>query len=174
MKKIKAMTAIPAAVLLVVLSGVLLYTGADIQANSEKNAISVSATVEQAAAYVVPTVKDAVTGEVIADATIVVAETGQAYATSADGTTEPIPCAASNLGEDYPYGTATLLVYADGYLDYALFNVQAAQGETRNGPDILLFEEGTGQSQAAVVLVESPERAYVDAMLAQLDPEKGA
>lgn len=170
MKKIKAMTAIPAAILLIVMSGVLLYTGADLQANGNK-AVSASADATKANAFVVPTVKDAVTGDPIENAQIVVAETGQVYATDSSGATEPIPCTSSQAPE-YPSQTATLLVYAEGYLNYAVFNVQATPGETRAGPDILMFQEKESQSQAAVVLVESPDRAFVEAMLTQLKPKK--
>lgn len=172
MKRFKAMTAIPAAILLVVMSGVLLYTGADIQANSGKDAVSVSASADKSDAFLVPIIKDAVTGEAIEDATVVVAETGKSYTTSSDGTTDPIPCTASSLGEKYPYHSATLLVYADGYLDYAVFNVQAASGETREGPDILMFQKNQSDSQAAVVLVESPDRQFVETLVDGLNPEK--
>lgn len=123
-----------------------------------------------------PVVKDGMTGAAVADAVVIVPEADGQYVTGADGCTKAIrvpivPDARFDGILQKPWGEATVLVYADGYLPYALFYLQIPPGETRSGPEILLFREEDAPSAQPFSIVEGPNRAWVEALIEQYQPK---
>ncbi len=111
----------------------------------------------------------------LANAQVVVVETGKVYTTDANGMTEVIPVPAVR-DERYdkvlpkPWAEVSVIIYKDGYVPYALFYLQVMAGETREGVKILLFEEGSSDSSEPFSIIEGPNRAWVDALVEQYDP----
>ncbi|MPM98229.1 hypothetical protein SDC9_145413 [bioreactor metagenome] len=70
------------------------------------------------------------------------------------------------------WGSVCVLVYAEGYVPYALFGMQVESGKKRLGPTILIFPEGVAQSDAPLNIVEAPQRAWVDALVEKYQPKE--
>ena len=68
------------------------------------------------------------------------------------------------------HGETTVLVYAQGYLPFALFNAQVFPKSVRNGPNVYLFPEGTEDGLNVVSMIESPPEEYVKQLLEQYTP----
>ncbi len=111
----------------------------------------------------------------IANAQVVVVETGETYATDANGNTEAIAVPAVRDARydkvlPKPWAEVSLIIYKDGYIPYALFYLQVMGGQTREGVKILLFEEGSSGSSEPFSIVEGPNRAWVDELVEKYRP----
>ncbi len=117
-------------------------------------------------------VLDGLTSEPVSGAVIVIPEVGKNYQTDAAGKTEPIalPQAASGDASDRPWAEASVLIYKDGYVPYALFHVNAASGETREGPRVYLFPESSVQNAQPFSVTEGPPREWVNELVEQHRP----
>lgn len=69
------------------------------------------------------------------------------------------------------WGTVTVLVYGDGYLPYALFYTMVEPDTTREGLKIYLFPEDTTTSKFPFVIIEAPQREWVDRLIDTYRPE---
>ena len=112
----------------------------------------------------------------IEGASVVVVETGQVYSTDASGYTEvmEVPVIRDTRYDDIlskSWGEITLIIYKDGFVPYALFYLQVAAGETREGVKILLFEQGDTESSEPFSIIEGPNRVWVDALIEMYQPE---
>lgn len=112
----------------------------------------------------------------IADAQVVVLETGQTYKTDKDGMTEVInvPVIRDTRYDsilEKPWGEVSLIIYKDGFVPYALFYLQVLGGQTREGVKILLFEQGSTDSNEPFSIIEGPNRAWVDQLVDMYRPE---
>lgn len=121
-------------------------------------------------------VLDGVTKEPVEKASVVLPQIGKTYRTGADGQTEDItvPIFTDALYDDIQkqdWGSVCVLVYADGYVPYALFGMQVESGKKRLGPTILIFQEGATGSDAPLSIVEAPQRAWVNALVEKYQPE---
>jgi hypothetical protein len=121
-------------------------------------------------------VLDGVTKEPIAKASVVLPQTGKTYLTDAQGQTEEIrvPIFKDNLYnglKKQDWGNVCVLVYVDGYVPYALFDMQVESNKKRTGPTILMFSEGSTQSDDPFNIVEAPNRAWVNALVEKYKPE---
>lgn len=106
---------------------------------------------------------------------VVIPETGKTYQTGEDGKTETItvPIIHDTHYQNMlamPWGEITILAYKDGYIPYALFYVQVWENETRQGPNLLMFQEGATSSNQPFSLVEGPQRLWVNQLLEQYRP----
>ena len=122
-----------------------------------------------------PSVCDGMSGAPIAGAVIVIPETKQAYVTGADGKTELITVPVIEDSEykrlyAKTWGEVTLLVYAEGYIPYALFHTQVWENESRQGPNILMFEYGSTSSDQPISIIEGPQRLWVNELIAKYNP----
>ncbi len=117
-------------------------------------------------------VLDGITNDAISGAVIVIPETGKSYQTDAAGMTEPIalPPVDSDASLTKPWAEASVLIYKDGYVPYALFHVNAAPGETREGPRVYLFPESSVKSSQAFSVTEGPPREWVNQLVEQNKP----
>lgn len=121
-------------------------------------------------------VLNGVTREPVKKASVILPQTGRTYRTGADGQTEDItvPIFTDTLFNDIQkqdWGSVCVLVYADGYVPYALFDMQVEAGKRRLGPTILIFPEGATGSDAPLNIVEAPQRAWVDALVEKYQPK---
>jgi hypothetical protein len=112
----------------------------------------------------------------IADAKVVVLETGKSYATDANGNTEAIdvPVIRDTRFDKIipkPWGEVSLIVYKDGFLPYALFYLQVMGGETRKGVKILLFENNSTGNSDPFSIIEGPNRLWVDELVKRYQPK---
>ncbi len=112
----------------------------------------------------------------IADAQVVVLETGQTYKTDQDGMTEKIsvPVVRDTRYDsilEKPWGEVSLIVYKDGFMPYALFYLQVIGGQTREGVKILLFEQGSTDSKEPFSIIEGPNRAWVNQLVEMYRPK---
>lgn len=122
-------------------------------------------------------VLNGLTKQPVAKAAVVLPQTGKTYQTGADGQTEDIrvPIFTDTLLGDIKkqdWGSVCVLVYADGYIPYALFDMQVEANKKRLGPTILLFPEGSTQSDDPLSIVEAPQRAWVNALVQQYRPKQ--
>ncbi len=117
-------------------------------------------------------VLDGLTNDAISGAVVVIPETGKRYETDAAGMTEPIdlPPLESDAALTKPWAEASVLIYKDGYVPYALFHVNAAPGETREGPKVYLFPEASVKSAQAFSVTEGPPREWVNELVEQNRP----
>jgi hypothetical protein len=126
--------------------------------------------------HIEPMVKDGFTETPLEGAVIVIPETGQRFYTGADGRTASIRISIpfdSRFEKTLPkpWGEVTLLVYLEGYIDYALFSVHVWENQARKGPVILLFPEVPGSASEPFVIVEGPHRMWVTGLLDKYRPQ---
>lgn len=112
----------------------------------------------------------------IENASVVVAETGTSYQTDKNGMTDKIdvPVIRDTRFDSIiqkPWGEITLIVYKEGFVPYALFNLQVLSGQTREGVKILLFEKGQTESAEPFSIIEGPNRVWVDALVEKYRPK---
>jgi hypothetical protein len=112
----------------------------------------------------------------ITGAQVVVLETGKTYTTDSSGNTGVIdvPVIRDDRFDDIipkPWGEVSLIVYKDGFLPYALFYLQVAGGQTRNGVKVLLFENNSTGSAEPFSIIEGPNRAWVDELVNKFQPK---
>jgi hypothetical protein len=120
-------------------------------------------------------VLDGATEEPLAGATVVIPETGAASVTDENGLTEkfavPIePPAAYQAFAPASWGEVTVLVYKEGYADYALFHVEVWENQLRSGPNVYLFAQSPSDYQQPFSIVEGPPRLWVNGLLDQFRP----
>jgi len=120
-------------------------------------------------------VLDGVTKQPVSGAAVVLPQTGKTYKTGSDGQTKDItvPIYTDALYDDIQkqdWGSVCMLVYAKGYVPYALFGMQVEADKKRLGPTILIFPEGSTQSDAPLNIVEAPQRAWVNALVEKYKP----
>ncbi len=125
-------------------------------------------------ATVSPVVTDALTGAPVAGAVIVIPEAGSESVTDATGSAGAIPVPV-NTDERFakilpqPWGEVTLIVYADGYIPYALFNLMVSD-VAREGPNIMLFKKSVAEGDAPFSIIEGPHREWVNALVEKYAP----
>jgi hypothetical protein len=112
----------------------------------------------------------------IADAKVVILETGKTYATDASGNTGiiEVPVMRDTRFDKIipkPWGEVSLIVYKDGFLPYALFYLQVLGGETRSGVKILLFEDNSTGNPEPFSIIEGPNRLWVDELVKRYQPK---
>jgi hypothetical protein len=111
----------------------------------------------------------------IAGAQVVILETGKVYTTGENGKTGTIEVPVirdARYDSTIPkaWGEISLIVYKDGFLPYALFYLQVADGQTRDGVKILLFENDSTGSTEPFSIIEGPNRAWVDELVKKYQP----
>ena len=120
-------------------------------------------------------VRDGYTEEPLSGVTVVIPEMNQSFLTDDDGHTGTIaiPVLEDAVYQSIrakPWGEVTLLVYAPGYLDCALFHVAVVAGQTRSGPTILLFPDTGDMNGQPFTMTEGPNAAWVNGLLDQFRP----
>ena len=123
-------------------------------------------------AILMPVVRDGITLEPLEGCTLVIPETGTTAVTSTDGTARMIVPKQKNktIGDfSAEWFEATILCYKSGYIDYALFNIQLVPGQTRFGPEILIFEND-GSMETPFTVVESPPEEWTHELLDRYRP----
>lgn len=95
-------------------------------------------------------------GNPIESANVYVVETNRFYKTGADGFTAEMSCYIQGNGK---WGTVTVCVFKDGYVDYVLYGCTVYADRIRRGPTVRLFglEEDTPQ---ITVYSENPPDDY--------------
>ena len=124
-------------------------------------------------------VLDGSTKQPVANAAVVLPQTGQTFSTDANGQSPEISVpilADSRLDnlQKQDWGGVCILVYADGYIPYALFDMQVEANKKRAGPTILVFKKGATQTDDPLNIVEAPERAWVNALVEKYQPQASA
>lgn len=124
---------------------------------------------------IVPEVVDGMTMQPIEGAEVVVAETNKRVFTQADGKTPVIrvPIVEDEHFKDIlkkPWGEITLIVHKEGYADYVLFHTQIWENERRQGPRILLFKADKEAAERPFVIVEGPQRLWVNELIKKFIP----
>jgi hypothetical protein len=122
------------------------------------------------------TVLDGSTKNPVKNASVVLPLTGKTYTTDAQGQSPEIsvPILSDNRFDGIQkqdWGDVCVLVYADGYIPYALFDMQVEPNKRRTGPTVLIFQKGTTQSDDPFNIVEAPERAWVNALVQKYEPQ---
>lgn len=112
----------------------------------------------------------------IADAAVVVVETGKVYKTGTTGLTQliEVPVIKDTRYDNIlqkPWGEVTLIIYKEGFIPYALFYLQVLEGQTREGVKILLFEHDKTQTNAPFSIIEGPSRIWVNALVEKYQPK---
>lgn len=120
-------------------------------------------------------VVDGFTDTPICGATVVIPEINQSFITDENGLTPLITVPVkidSRFNQILPqdWGGLSVLVYCDGYTDYALFYTHIKEGEERDAVRIYLFEDGSTGSSQPFSIIEGPERQWVQKMLDKYRP----
>ena len=116
------------------------------------------------------------TDDPIQNAKVVILETGKVYTTDKNGETEiiEVPFIRDTRYDDIipkTWGEISLIVYKEGFLPYALFYLQVAEGEIRSGVKILLFEKNSTDSSEPFSIIEGPNRAWVNELVNRYQPD---
>ena len=111
----------------------------------------------------------------IEGARVVIPETGDVTDTDAAGKTElltvPVLYDRHFAGIlPQPWGTVTVLVYADGYYALALYGVQIQKDVCRSDITVRLFPGDGSMGDTPFQLVESHDSAWVSEMLRRYGP----
>ncbi len=64
-----------------------------------------------------------------------------------------------------PWSEYTLIISKQGYLSYVVLNYALSAQYERTELEVIMFAEGTTDSDDAICLVDSPPRAWVDALV---------
>lgn len=121
-------------------------------------------------------VVDGFTDMPIYGADVVIPEINQSFTTDENGLTPLISVPVkvdSRFNQMLPqdWGGVSILVYCDGYTDYALFYTHVKEDEERDAVRIYLFEEGSTGSSQPFSIIEGPERQWVQKMLDKYRPQ---
>lgn len=124
-------------------------------------------------------VAEGYTDDPVTGARVVILETGKTYTTDAQGNTGiiEVPVIRDTRFDKIipkPWGEVSLVVYKEGFLPYALFYLQVAGGQTRNGVKVLLFESNSTGNSEPFSIIEGPNRAWVDELVHKFQPEASA
>lgn len=116
------------------------------------------------------TVVDAYSFRAVPNAQIVLPEAGLSTVSDANGIAYlygvPVHAPEGALGAvACDYGETTILVYAEGYLPFALFHAHVYENRMRNGPTLYLFPESTEDGLDVVSIIESPAEDWVKRLL---------
>jgi len=111
----------------------------------------------------------------IKGATVVIPELNKSFKTDDFGKTAvlTVPIIKDEVYKDIldkTWGEITLIIYSDGYIPYALFNVMVTADQYRNGPTILLFKEGSTSSSAPFCIVEGPDTNWANELIKKFKP----
>lgn len=122
-------------------------------------------------------VLDGSTREPVGNATVVLPLTGKTYTTDSQGQSPeisvPILTDSRYDGiQKQDWGDVCIIVYADGYVPYALFDMQVQPNKKRTGPIVLIFKQGATQTDDPFNIVEAPSRAWVNALVEKYEPSK--
>jgi hypothetical protein len=112
----------------------------------------------------------------IAGASVVVLETGKTFTTNEEGMTDiiEVPVIRDTRYDailEKQWGEVSVIIYKDGFVPYALFYLQVLGGQTREGVKILLFEQGSTDTEEPFSIIEGPNRAWVDQLVEMYRPE---
>lgn len=116
------------------------------------------------------TVVDAYSLRAVPNAQIILPEAGLSSVSDANGMAYlygvPVRAPEGELGAvACDYGETTILVYAEGYLPFALFHAHVYENRMRNGPTLYLFPESTEDGLDVVSIIESPTEDWVKRLL---------
>lgn len=121
-------------------------------------------------------VVDGFTDLPVSGATVVIPEINKSFTTDQYGLTPliSVPVRAdsrfdSMLPQDW--GECSVLVYCEGYVDYALFHAHVNADRERDSIRIYLFEEGATGSSRPFSIIEGPDRQWVQKMLDKYRPQ---
>ena len=110
---------------------------------------------------------DGFTEEPIANARVVIPETGDELYTDSNGLTNPLE--VPYLTDEHykhispqDYGRITVIVYADGYIPYAIFFVHVHKNENRLINTWLFEDDGTSDP---FVIIESPDTKWANELI---------
>ena len=108
-------------------------------------------------------------------ATVVVPEADAQHITDENGQTPAIIVPIENDPRfntllSQPWGQATIMVYKEGYIPYALFYTAVWENQMRQGPTIYLFPEGATEGNEPFIVVEGPQRLWVQELLEKYQP----
>lgn len=122
-------------------------------------------------------VEDGNTKKPLQNASVVIPEMGQSFATDEYGKTDRIRAPILSDAEyegilPKPWGEITLLVYKDGYVDCAIFHVNVWENQTRNGPVVLMFPATADTAGQPFTLTEGPNRIWVNELLNRCRPDE--
>lgn len=120
------------------------------------------------------TVVDAYSNRIVEGAQIVLPEAGLSAVSDTHGNAYvygvPLRAEPGALGKiESDYGETTILVYAQGYLPFALFHAHVYPNRIRNGPTLYLFPVGE-EGMEAISMIESPAEDWVKRLLAAYAP----
>lgn len=119
-------------------------------------------------------VKDGFSGKAVSGAAVVIPETGDRLITDSEGFT---PEASVPFIADEHYsrlqrqdsGIATVLIYRDGYVPYALFYLRTHAGERRTVTLYIFPDDGTMREPFSVI--ESPDDAWISDFTEKFRPK---
>ena len=95
-------------------------------------------------------------GQPVENAAVYVAEAQKIFYTGADGCTAQMSVPIAGGAE---WGSVTLVVVKEGFVDYVLYNCVVYNGRVRNGPVIRLFDNAE-ESPDITVFSENPPDDY--------------
>ncbi len=112
-------------------------------------------------------VEDGWTGKPIEGARVVIPESGIIVYTQDDGRTDVLSIEVINnsaIGNPkQTWGDATILIYHEDYIDYALFHFRVLPGEVRD-PTLLIFPKDPSGNEP-FTLVEAPDQGWVGQLM---------
>ena len=143
------------------------------QQNEEENLLEVSSS--EKFGYIQPQVVDGFSEKPIEGAIVVIPEANQEYKTDKDGYTPNIKVKISpdtRFEKIHPksWGETTLIVYKEGYREYVLLHLNVWEGQTRQGPKILLFPKENQQVDQPMSIVEGPNQVWINSMVEKYRP----
>lgn len=121
-------------------------------------------------------VVDGFTDLPIEGASVIIPEINKSFITGEDGRTPliTVPVLTDSRYDEtlkQGWGGISVLVYCQGYIDYALFYAHVTQGEERAAVKIYLFQEGSTGSSQPFSIIEGPDRQWVKEILDKYRPQ---
>ncbi|NLX69470.1 MAG: hypothetical protein GX024_01020 [Clostridiales bacterium] len=120
--------------------------------------------------YIQPRVVDGFSERPIEGAVVIIPEIDKKFITNPEGLT-PLIQVPINIDSHFQnilpktWGEITILVFKEGYTDYALFHVHVWENQSRIGPKILLFPAADKEESDPMVIIESPHRLWVKQLI---------
>ncbi len=141
--------------------------------SEEDNILEVSSS--EKFGYIRPQVVDGFNEEPIEGAVVVIPETNEKYKTDENGYTPNIRIKISpdsSFEKIHPksWGETTLIVYKEGYREYVLLDINVWEGQTRQGPIILLFKKESQQLDQPMSIVEGPNQVWINSLVEKYRP----
>lgn len=105
----------------------------------------------------------------VRSACVYIAETGRYFDTDNAGYTPVIevPIMPANHYDNIykrSFGEITVIVYKEGYIDYALFNLNVRENEERLNLKIFMYKKGTS-NQNFISIVETPDNNWIQNLI---------